>query len=137
MAHDNNPDKEQQFLNLNSLRSFEGAPAEFWPTYLSAVVEMLDAAVGLIVARQGQGEWRQFAQMPVDQKGRYFTKIIAERLEELAGKCLAEGSALVTSDGGHIAAVRLNVGDDAETCLALVFLPFPLSAQAQERLKWL
>ncbi|MGE5309264.1 MAG: efflux RND transporter periplasmic adaptor subunit [Deltaproteobacteria bacterium] len=140
MARDNATDREDQFFqlidDLNRLRSFEGQPPEFWPAYLSLLVELTEAAVGMVLIRtREQPSWRQIAILPETQKAGFYAKIVAERIEEIGLVSQTEGYCLLQAEGGFVLASKLEIGEEGSECIAVVFVSSSLRPQAVDRLK--
>lgn len=122
-----------------ALGNFSGAPADFWPAYLEALIDLLDAIVGTVIVRSTdeQPAWRQLAFAPQNQKSGFYAKIMAEKLEELSSLCQIERSAILEAGGIFLLAVRVALGEDNQECLAVLCLKETVRSHAATKLSWL
>lgn len=129
---------------LEQLRRFAGAAADFWRLYLQALQALTGAAVVTIARRRSvdREEWRRVAVLPetapTDAALREFWLRVEKLAQESAGAsgcAQADWIAPNARRADRAVAVRLEADREAETWVAVLYLPASEEATAAEALK--
>jgi RND family efflux transporter MFP subunit len=130
-------DWQQAFLRsleqLAALRRFPGEPAEFWPSFLRALMACA-GAVGGWIATRGPGRdspWQLIARGPEDGNGSG-GKDLTARLDAAMDQCAREGYALWGRNDDRGAALRVDTGDGQGFCIAVLRLRAMSDDRARE-----
>ena len=124
---------------LEALRRFNGAPAEFWPSFLEKAGLLVAARLALLLTpADDDTSWKQLGLWPDKSRGLLKVPELGVRIEEVARESLSERSAWTTN--GHLPAalgaaslvgVRLGV-DDGRYAVAVFLLPDASKRGAEE-----
>lgn len=136
-----NPLAEQALAEIAQLRRFKGPPAEFWPAFLAAIGQLVNAGRAILVLRNPAqpaqlkklGDWCADGQP--DRSMQPFNRALAEIVE-----AAAQGSTCFRVLGPGIKAGSKSVGvailiplpGAAEQCVAALFLPEATEEQAAD-----
>lgn len=125
------------------LRRFSGAPAEFWPAYLSAAAGLLGASRGILILKDHRpdGTWKKLSEWSHNGQPDRLALAFNRQLIEIGETVQKDGTALVpleaasAAEARHFAAaVRLVLNRPEETCVGAFLLPDADERQAREAL---
>ncbi len=104
---------------LVALRSFEGAPVEFWPRLIEGLAQAFEGRAG-VLAQRAQSGWVVHGPWLDGRRGG-LTPALRSRIEAFGERLLAEGSVGVDDDGdGVLVGGRLNVPADQPPALVML-----------------
>ncbi len=124
--------------SLQELRSFNGAPSEFWPAYLNILVEISEAVVGIIAVRVNTAEkaqWQVLAVSPDSMRKSVYPKLLFDHLDKIADVCIQENSGFQELSEGGLVSLRLNTGNNEQLCIASFLLKEFSAEQAISKAK--
>ncbi len=125
---------------LERLRRFEGRPTEFWSAFLEESARLVGASLGLLMLREKEGaSWRKLSVWPVGSQRNTGTAGLDSRIEEIAAAASGQGFVLEkdekegkTRADGVVAGVRLKIGDDGRTGVAVFLFEHGAKLTAEE-----
>jgi biotin carboxyl carrier protein len=129
---------------LEQLRRFAGSAADFWRLYLSALQALTGASVVTIARRRSSdiAEWRRVAVTPETAPTDAALREFWMRVETLAQQAVGNGGAAqvdwvptASRRSDRAVAVRLEADRDAETWVAVLYLPGSDEGAANEALR--
>lgn len=132
----NNPDAAQTPPSLAeeaaNLRQFNGAPPEFWPTFLKLCGQVGGAARAVLIRKDNEdGRWKQLAEWTLPETSAAGLALFRNALLSMADECgtagvskriLAQDAKAGTSVPAGLA-VKLVLASTQEVCLVALFLP--------------
>ncbi len=107
------------------LRQFTGAPKDFWPRFLVAVLQLTQADKLVLLARKSGQPWRRLMDWPGETPPSKMVTVFLTQLETVANQALASGGLLQALDpksagasGGYLLVTRLELQQQEECVLA-------------------
>lgn len=128
---------------LARLRRLAGSPSEFWPAFLAATGQLLQASRGIILVRDPKQEspLKKLSDWTDNGPSDRSALVFQQNLPEIAGQCARAGFCHLALDGRlgtgrqHFAlGVLLPLPGMAEECAAAFLLPNATEHQAEEAL---
>lgn len=124
------------------LRRFTGAPAEFWPAFITAASGVAGAARGMLILKdQKDGSWKKLSEWSDGSHADRTTLAFNRQLIDLGERAAREGNSshvleqAATPDLKHYgAAVRLALNRPEDTCIAVFLLSNITDQAAKEAL---
>ena len=132
------------FRELNALRTFAGAPREFWSRYLACLggVTFASKVVLLVQDSKQPGTWKKMSEWPANLAPSRFLSSFNAELEELATRCAGDNGGLVNAlesgqsrgSGHYSLATPIKLYRSSESCVAILLLSEVTEAEARESL---
>ena len=136
-------DSGQNLLReLGELRSFAGTPRDFWPRYLSGLLNLTAASKAILLLQDATATgWKKIGDYPPNLEPSRFITTFNTRLSELANACTRASSVIEPIEpaaprgAGHFAiASRIKLYRSNEICVAVLLLSEVNETTAREAL---
>jgi len=126
--------------NLNRIKNFDGAPAEFWPVFLECSARLAGANLGvLLIKGEEDGSWKSLFMWPSKSPSVPKVSQFKSRIEEMAETAAVKGYAWTNSgpaigERGDIAflGARLKLEQDERTSVVVLLLDTNSELSLQE-----
>jgi hypothetical protein len=118
--------------NLRRLRTFQGAPEQFWSLYLDTLQGLAGAVAGILCIAPPEGEWRTLAFQPKDGSLAGHVAVFLEVIEETSRRCEAEGWVVLARPDRLLVACSIQVDSSSTRGVYLASLPHRDAAKAAD-----
>lgn len=135
--------ENSSLAEIARLRRFTGAPAEFWPAFLSAASGLLGASRGILILKDHRpdGTWKKLSEWSHNGQPDKLALSFNRQLIELGEAVQKDGTALVPLEAptaaearNFAAGVRLVLNRPEETCVGAFLIADADERQAHEAL---
>lgn len=124
--------------NLEQLRQFAGPPNQFWPAFLEHAARLAEAALGLIMVRDGDSAaWKKICDWQGKDHNVALSAELLQKIETVAELSLTRSCAWDTGISGNpgaavVLGVRLNLDEAERVSVAAFLLPAGLAGTVME-----